>query len=418
MGRRSLLAVPALLALIVAAACGGDESSADGDGASSSGGTTGAEIEGGTNGEGGNASSSSGGTTGPGGGAAAKLASKLRGKTQFLVGMGNDLAPNHDQDGAYTVGQTLDLHYAYLVGLKGAGGWPDWNTNGTFVNILADSADKHGVTPMYTLYAMAAWGENNMAVLEDDAFMKPYFDGLRLLFERIAAFGKPAVVHLEPDFWGYAQKASPDAKHAAHVKSLVPECAAANLSDDVGGLARCMLTLGRAIAPKAAIGFHASSWAGEPQTIVSFMKTIGADGADFVSTDMLDRDAGCFEAHTDPACQRGGKTGWYWDESNKTSPNFHEHLTYAKSLSTGLGLPLMWWQVPFGVPSDTPGGTSGKYRDNRVRYLFAHVDEFVAAGGFAAAFGTGAANQTYITTDGDQFKNAVAGYYAKPVSLP
>jgi hypothetical protein len=255
-----------------------------------------------------------------------------------------------------------------------------------------------------------------MNVLENDTFMKPYWDGVRLLFERIAAFGKPAVVQFEPDFWGYAQKSSADAKHAAHVTSLVPECA--GLSDDVAGFARCMVKLGRAIAPKAVVGLHASSWAGETQKIVSYMKLLGADQADFISTDMLDRDAGCFEAHTDPACQRGGTTGWYWDESNKTSPNFHEHLAFAKALHDGVGVPIMWWQVPFGVPSDTPGGTSGKYRDNRVRYFFAHVDEFVAAGGFAAAFGTGAGNQTYITTDGGQFKNAVTGYFAKPAVLP
>ena len=78
----------------------------------------------------------------------------------------------------------------------------------------------------------------------------------------------------------------------------------------------------------------------------------------------------------------------------------------------------MWWQIPFGVPSDTPGGTAGHYRDNRVHYIFGHIDEFVAAGGLGVAFGTGAGNQTYLTTDGDQFKSAVTGYFAAPVSLP
>ena len=31
---------------------------------------------------------------------------------------------------------------------------------------------------------------------------------MRLLFERIAAFDKPALVHVEPDFWAYAQQMS------------------------------------------------------------------------------------------------------------------------------------------------------------------------------------------------------------------
>lgn len=44
--------------------------------------------------------------------------------------------------------------------------------------------------------------------------------------------------------------------------------------------------------------------------------------------------------------------------------------------------------------------------------------EFMAAGGVGVAFGTGAANQTYITTDGGQFKTAAAAYFASPQALP
>ena len=63
-------------------------------------------------------------------------------------------------------------------------------------------------------------------------------------------------------------------------------------------------------------------------------------------------------------------------------------------------------------------GRSGKYRDNRVKYLFEHPEEFVQAGGLGAVFGVGAANQAYITTDGGQFKKAVTQYYNKPTPLP
>src|SRR5207245_9684891 len=113
---------------------------------------------------------------------------------------------------------------------------------------------------------------------------------------------------------------------------------------------------------------------------------------DLTFVDTLDRDAGCFEAHADPACQRGGTTGWYWAASD-----FQAHFAWAKQMSDGLALPVMWWQTPFGAPSATPGGTAGHYRDNRVEYFFAHIDELVAAGGVGAVFGTGAGNQTYIT---------------------
>ena len=346
---------------------------------------------------------------------AAAVAAKL-GKAHFLVGMGNDLDNDHSRDGAYTLGTTLDLHYAYMVGLPGMGGWPDWNQGGTFVNILADSAARNCVTPMYTMYSMAAWGDGNLGGLVDAGYMSAYWSAAKLLFERLAAFDKPAVVHLEPDFWAYAALKSGQnpASMKVLIKTQVPDCA--DQPETLIGMGKCWIVLARKYAPKALIGFHASQWAGTPAEIVSFFKAIGASDADLIVMDMLDRDAGCFEAAQDPNCKRQGD--FYWDQTNQKSPNFHEYLSYAKLVSDGLDKPILWWQIPFGVPSDTPGGTPGHYRDNRVEYIFSHIDEFVAAGGLGATFGTGAGNQTSWETDGGQFKNAAAGYLANPVQLP
>lgn len=353
--------------------------------------------------------------TGPppiGAGGAAAVAKALRGKTNFLIGMGNDLASNHDNDGVHTLGVTLDLHYAYLVGLAGSGGWPDWNSGGTFVNIITDSSDKHGVTPMFTLYQMAAWGDGNLAGLADDGYMKAYWDGVKLMFQRLGVFGKPAVVQFEPDFWAYLLQQKKTTT-LVKVKAFAPDCA--DLTNDPAGMGHCLVRLARKYAPKTLVGFHVSSFGTPTSEVVAFHKSIGADTGDLLVIETLDRDAGCFEAKG-PECTRTGS--FYWDETNTKSPNFKEHLTWAKSIHDGLGLPLLWWQMPFGVPSTTPGGTPGHYRDNRVKYLFAHVDEFVAAGGVGAVFGTGAGNQTYITTDGNQFKNAVTKYFSAPTALP
>lgn len=282
--------------------------------------------------------------------------------------------------------------------------------------MLTDSAKGHGVIPMFTLYAMAARGEAQTSVLTDDSYMKPYWESAKLLFERLAIFGEPTVVHFEPDFWGYTQQKSADpAAQPVHVTTLAPDCV--GQPDTLVGMGKCLVLLARKYAPKAVIGFHASVWSSpDVAKTVAYLLKIGAADADIVVIETLDRDAGCFEAHTDPNCQRSGTV--YWDETNTKSPNFREHLTWAKAISDGIGKPLLWWQMPFGVPSTTPGGTAGKYRDNRVTYLFEHPDEFVAAGGLGAVFGVGAGNQTYITTDGGQFKNAVTRYLSKPVALP
>jgi hypothetical protein len=350
-------------------------------------------------------------------GGALAVAQKL-GRDHFLIGLGNDLADNHDQDGAYTLGVSLDLHYAYLVGLAGEGGWPDWNANGTFVNVLADAAKRHGTVPMFTLYSMAAHGESNTAALTDDAYMRAYWNGAKLMFQRLGDFGDPAVVHFEPDFWAYVQQASGGNPSSlpVHVKALAPDCA--DQPDNVVGMGKCLVALARKYAPKTLVGFHASTWAdGDPSKVGAFLAAIGGADADLVFIDMLDRDAGCFEAHTDPGCQRGGTTGWYLDESNQTSPNFNEQLASAAAIGKAVGRPMMWWQLPLGVASDTPGGSAGHYRDNRVKYLFSHVDAFIAAGGVGAVFGTGAGNQTDIVTDGGQFKRAVGAYFAAPTRL-
>ena len=89
-----------------------------------------------------------------------------------------------DQDGPIAV--------RLRQGLPGQGGWPDWNPGGSFVNILTDSADANGVVPMFTLYQTAAWGEGNIAALTNPGFMGPYWSAARLLFQRLAIFGKPA----------------------------------------------------------------------------------------------------------------------------------------------------------------------------------------------------------------------------------
>ncbi|MEI9950963.1 MAG: hypothetical protein WDO74_18800 [Pseudomonadota bacterium] len=363
----------------------------------------------------------SAGTSALGTGSAAELAIKLGRPPNFLIGMGNDLASDHNQDGAFRLGTNIDLHYAYLSAYlntdKSWGSWKDWNPDGSFVNLITDTADAHGVVPMVSLYSMAAAGDGVLSGLSSDAFEKSYWGDVKLLFQRLAIFGKPALVHFEPDFWAYAEQQSHEDPTTIKVALKANAADCADLSEDLVGMGYCIIRLARMYAPKVLIGFHASQWAnGDPSATAAFLKKVGADRTDVIFADLLDRDAGCFEAKVDPNCQRGGT--FYWDETNATSPNFHEYLAWSKAISTGIGRPMIWWQIPFGVPSATPGGSKDHYRDNRVHYMFSHIQEFVAAGGLGAAFGAGAANQTSPDTDGGQFKDAVKKYYQAPVPLP
>jgi hypothetical protein len=375
----------------------------------------------------------SAGDGGPGGTVrerARALAEHLRGDGHFMIGLGND------NQGPYDHEVPIDLHYVYLVGYGDNNGWPVWNEGGAYVDYFAANADDHGVTPMFTYYQLALELEQgNAAVFTDEGRMRQYLLDQRLMFERIAATGAPAVVHMEPDFFGYLQQqvagsgVAPDAMPARLRFDDVHDCDA--LPETVAGLTRCVIAMARAIAPQARVGFHASQWGawydvtdpdadveGSGRATGDFLASLG--DADFVTVETLDRDAGFWETSGGgPECSvTGGSRGAvYWDETNATVPSFEQHLRWVGALTERMGRPAIWWQTPLGVPSETCGGSDGAWRDNRVHYFFTHVEELAAAGGAGAAFGTGAGGQTTLDSDGDQLKDFAVAYAAAPLEL-
>jgi hypothetical protein len=344
-----------------------------------------------------------------------RVADKLGLGHRLAIGLGNDAADLSDADKmhAYELSSKVDIHYLYLSGFE----WPSWNSPpGAYITEHANAAKTRGMIPMFTLYQAAEAGDGNIAALDGVAFMKTYWSGVRIMFERLAELGSPAIVHLEPDLWGYAQKKGGNDPAAVpmQVASIVAECK--DLPNDVSGVSRCMIRLARSLAPKVVLGLSASSFgAPEAASVGQYLLKLGAADTDIMVVETLDRDAGCFESATDPECQRKGT--FYWDETNKTHPNFHDHLAWAKTIRDVTGRPLLWWQMPLGRPSASPGGTASHYRDNRVKYFFSHADEFAAAGGIGAVFGKGKANQTTVKTDGGQFASALADYLEAPTAL-
>lgn len=375
----------ALLALpLVAFACGGGPEAPSAAGAGSS--------------------SSTGG-----GSSAAQAAAKLGKPARLLIGLGS---VNQSQLQAAGV-PSIDLYDRYLANLSDSGGWQTWNANGSYVDIVAAEADAVGAVPMYTLYQMATWGDGNIWGIENEHFMTLYWDGVRVMFQRLGTYNKPAVINVEPDFWGYVMLRNQNPTQVRALVTLASECA--DLPDDVTGMGRCIVRIGRRYAPKVLIGFPPSDWGMGAGAVITFMNQVGTAEADLVIMQTLDRDAGCFEARANN-CSRDGQ--FYWDETNATSPNFSEHLAEAQQFHNGLQKPLLWWQTPLGVPSATPGGSPGHYRDSRVHYMFAHPQQFVDVGALGIVFSGGASEQTDITTDGGQFAQARANYMAHPTALP
>ncbi|MEO8702287.1 MAG: hypothetical protein ABI867_19740 [Kofleriaceae bacterium] len=360
-----------------------------------------------------------------------QLAIDLRGTPDFMIGVGND------NTGPYDHGVPIDIHYAYLVGYGDGTGWPTWNESGNYPLFFAQTAGEHAAAPMFTYYQLALELEQNRdAVLADATRMHQYLADVRLLFQRIADTNKPAAVQFEPDFFGYlmqrdAMGTPPDQLVARTHHADAPECAA--LPETAAGLMRCVVAIGRAVAPKARIGFHASMWGSyydptDPAAdveasgvaVARFLVAVGAGGTDFVTVETLDRDAGFWETSGGGAtCSiTGGSRGAvYWDESNAAVPNFDQHVRWVTALTTELNQPALEWQTPMGLPATTCGGSDEHWRDNRAHYFFGHVAELVDAGIAGMLFGTGAGGQTNLATDGDALKNAAIAYRAAPVAM-
>ncbi len=339
--------------------------------------------------------------------AAAQLARRLGRAESLLIGLGNDLEGGAPEDaGIATLPAALDLHYTYLTGLPGPGSWTHWNPGATFVDQFIASAAARCQVPMFTLYAMASRGEDNMAVLAQADFMDEWWAGLSLLLSRIATAGGPALLHIEPDFWGFAQQHT-GADPTALPVVLPEDCA--DLPADLTGMGGCIERRVRQQAPSVVYGLHASPWAGAADQTAAFLAAVGP--GDLLFTETLDRDAGCFEAGRTAQCQRDDGP-WYWSDAD-----FEAHLSWAGALSQQTARPLLWWQMPLGRPGWL-SGREGRYRDNRVRYVFDHPEDFIAAGGVGIVFGKGAPGQTGIGTDQGQFAEATARYYAAPLPLP
>jgi hypothetical protein len=227
-------------------------------------------------------------------------------------------------------------------------------------------------------------------------------------------YNKPALVNLEPDFWGYVQLQAAG-HNAANMVALVntnPDCS--TLANNVVGVAGCLIKMARLYAPKAYVGFPPSSWGdfGNVPSVVNFMKSLGAEQADFIVAQTSDRDSGCFEVTPQPSyCVRSGAV-WYWGDLEYTA-----YFAMVSAWHTGLGgLPLLWWQTPMGVPA-AGAGSDNHYRDNRVQYFLTHSDKLVAAGGVGVVFGSGEIHQTDLTTDGGQYQQLSTTYLANPAAL-
>ncbi|SEU22531.1 hypothetical protein SAMN05443580_13332 [Variovorax sp. OV084] len=404
--------VSALMLLVLLSGCGGGGGGNQGSGLAGLSGLGGGSQ--GSNGTG-QSGGGTGGASGTGGGidggtspvaATTALVARLGKPARVLFGLGSGSIDEMKKQDIHP-----DIVDTYLVG-TGAGAWPTWNSpDGAYLTYTAQAKQAYGAIPMFTLYQM----QGDLSGINDAAFMNKYWGQTRLMYQLIADLRGPVLINLEPDFWGFLASKRPD-HDATQIPAVVnnqPECA--GLPNTAAGLGQCLVQMGRQIAPKALVGFPPSFWSGTAAEIGAQMRVVGADKADFIVAQTSDRDAGCWEADSPPDECRGRTGTFYWDASNKTSPNFHDSQKQISDYRAALGngLPILWWQTPMGVPSDTPGGTDQHYRDNHVDYMLRNTQEYGEMHTIGIVFSAGGSHQTSISTDGGQFARLSGQYLAR-----
>jgi hypothetical protein len=376
---------------------------------------------------------------GTGGGAGSCLAGNLLaqlGRDRLLVGA--------SMTDAVAGRAPFTLRYQYLAGGLFPGATPctscqtgcntDWwgcwqdtsQPPGAYVRSFVSKAKAAGMVPMITYYeilAVADWSEgaDEVTAMNDVTKATKVFNDWRFTLQQVG--NDVAFLHLEPDFWGYAQQGNDD-PHAipAKVKAANPtDCATEE--DSIAGFGRCLVAMAHTYAPNAKVGLHASGWAtnkdvtggsdptvdfqAEARKVGTFLKEC-APNADFIVVEASDRDAGWYQT------VRGRQT--WWDMANVTLPHFHRAFAWAKTIAETASKPLVWWQLPVGNANGD--NTHQHYQDNRVEYFFAHTDEIAAAHGAGFAFGAGETAQTNPATDGDFLVGRVQAYQSAGGQVP
>jgi hypothetical protein len=297
----------------------------------------------------------------------------------------------------------------------GCGWWgcsqDDTKPPGQYVRDLLAKTKAAGQIPMVTYYQLlqtsaVVEGAAEVAAVNVPALMTRFFNDFRFVLQQ---FGNTvALIHVEPDFWGYAEQlnADPHKLPAAVAKANPVDCA--GQEDSVAGFGRCLIAMVRKYAPNTRVGLHGSSWAtgvdvtqnrdasvdvaAEGRKLGDFLLACGAGDSDFVVVDASDRDAGW-------ARSQGRET--FWDPTDKTLPNFKQAFSWSQALTGRVGRPSLFWQVPLGNMS-LPN-VINQWQDNRVDTFFAHPADLARANAFGMVFGAGESRQTNPSTDGGNF---------------
>lgn len=337
---------------------------------------------------------------------------------------------NGDVSNSSSFIQQSDYQYQYLAGDIFSNGWETWESpSGEFARRFLTKVDQMGKVPVFTYYnivpAKNRYEDPGFTNLEDAEVMHKYFDDWKFLLQICNSFGKPVIIHYEPDLFGYMEMYKSNA-----AKSVI-KVAASNQADvqgytnDARGLAQAIVSMRNKFAPNVILGWHASQWATgadlikgkkNPEQVAaetaSYYKSLSAN-FDLIFSEFADRDEGYTQLVTKTTTAMWATSA---SAANGNLSDFDRFQRFLKKLNAVTGQKIILWQIPIGnTLTQTCNNTDGHYKDNIAEYFLkpvidngdvTKISQYKQAGVIAFLFGQGISNCTSYM---DSKKDGITG---------
>ena len=338
-------------------------------------------------------------------------------------------------------GAKWDMRYAYF-GMGWLNRWGYGPADGQSALDYMNECDAQGFIPVIQYYVLrneppASDESKTLSKMQNAQVMTDYWTQFKVFMQKAKQFGKPVVVILEGDGFGFMEQQSGDnpSAYAAVAASGVPELA--STPNTVAGFGQGYLQMRKALgASNVMMGPDVPVWAtGEisysqmdaiqphVDRQYAFLSALGLGANptgstfDFTAADPLDADSDWWRVIY------GQNKSWdASDTASLSTPSFNRYAEWLRLFNQKSAKRWMLWQVPVGNSNNLNTYNNGNpregYKDNRAEYFFgpsrdAHLAKFAEAGVMALLFGQGEAgtanytNDTY--TDGQLFMKSRAG---------
>ncbi|SHI12931.1 RICIN domain-containing protein [Streptomyces sp. 3214.6] len=308
----------------------------------------------------------------------------------------------------------------YYTAAKCKDGWSSWwgcwngstTAPGTYVTwrdeVASQATYKGSPRPqkmLWTWYSLRDLGDaagegdgpGEVKAINRVDLLTRYLNDYRFFLQKIGT--SHDAIDIEPDFWGYVRSLGDPHKVAAQVSAANPKDCGSQ-ENSAAGLSRCLISMAHKYAPNTAAGLHLTCWDWETNTqaCVKDYAKLGAQDADFLATDVSDRDAGWY---AQPA--HGGSDHFWTDQKAAATLQFY------KTMAESVGKPVVLWQIPVGNMAQN--NTLNHYKDDKVDWFFAHMNQVANAHVAGLFFGPGQQEQTTVESDGGNLIRKTIAYH-------